>query len=128
MVGVGTTVGGIIPDAPQPSWMPPKPPSNIHSSLDRKSLMAIATAGGGEYFELDRQGDREIANQVISSLRRRSGTLGLQSTTEPLYWRCLAAAGVFIALGTLLLRERGELWIQLAGIAATLAIIGTLTR
>jgi Ca-activated chloride channel family protein len=128
VVGVGTTTGGIIPEPPQPPWMPQRPPSHIRSYLDRKSLMTIATAGGGEYFELDRQGDRQIANQVISTLRRRAGSLGVQSTTEPLYWRCLAAAAAFIALGTLLLRERSELWLQLAGVAATMAAIATLTR
>jgi Ca-activated chloride channel family protein len=128
VVGVGTSTGGIIPDPPLPPWMPPREPVRIHSVLDRNSLMAIATAGGGRYFELDRDGDRQIANAVIDAVRRRSGTLGVQATTEPLYWRCLLMAGVFVALGALLLRDRVELWLQLAGVAATLLIVATLTR
>src|SRR5881227_1086253 len=68
VVGVGTTNGGWIPEAPQPAPIPGRaavtpPPQQpkIRSSLDRNSLAMIAAAGGGEYMELDREGDREIA-------------------------------------------------------------------
>jgi von Willebrand factor type A domain len=128
VVGVGTTTGGMIPDPPLPTWMPPRDPVHIRAVLDRQSLMAIATAGGGQYFELDREGDRQIANSVIDAMRRRAGSLGVQQTTEDLYWRCLVMAGLFVALGTLLLRDRVELWLQLAGVAATLAIVAAMTR
>lgn len=128
VVGVGTSTGGIIPDPPLPSWMPPRDPVRIHSVLDRESLAAIATAGGGQYFELDRDGDRQIANAIIESVRRRAGSVGIQATTEDLYWRCLVMAAVFVALGGLLLRDRAELWLQIAGVAATLGVMTTLTR
>src|SRR5262245_30905069 len=65
VVGVGTTAGGIIPEAPpkpiRPGAPPPPPEPPIHASLDRSSLSTIATAGGGQYLELDREPDRDIA-------------------------------------------------------------------
>src|SRR5260221_6698611 len=71
VVGVGTTVGGLIPDVPRkPNDTSPIEPQ-IHSSLDRASLMQIATAGGGAYLELDREGDRQIANTIVDAARRR---------------------------------------------------------
>ena len=58
----------------------------------------IANAGGGEYLELDREGDREIANRIIDAARRRAGSRGLEVANEELYWRfLLAAAGVHVA-------------------------------
>ena len=41
------------------------PPSTIRGTLDRDSLIQIARAGGGDYFELGRQDDREIAFSII---------------------------------------------------------------
>src|SRR5437763_5082671 len=103
VVGVGTTVGGLIPDVPRkPNDTSPIEPQ-IHSSLDRASLMQIAIAGGGQYLELDREGDREIANTVIDAARRRSGSRGLQLESEELYWRCLVAAVILMAVGLLFL-------------------------
>ena len=100
----------------------------IHSSLDRASLMQIANAGGGQYLELDREGDREIANTVIDAARRRSGSRGLQLESEELYWRCLVAAVILMAVGLLFLQERVELWLQAAGAGVALAVVWTLTR
>ena len=56
VVGVGTTVGGFIPEPPRKAGdnTPVEPP--IRASLDRATLAQIATAGGGEYLELDREG------------------------------------------------------------------------
>ena len=105
---------------------PPQPP--IHSALDRASLAQIARAGGGDYLELDREGDREIANRIIDAARRRAGSRGVQVENEELYWRCLLAAAVFIGVGLLFLQERIELWLQAAGASAALAILWTLTR
>jgi hypothetical protein len=135
VVGVGTTTGGIIPP-PMPArsipGLPPPPPASpyvpIRSSLDRTSLAAIATAGGGEYFELDRESDREIANRVIEVARQRSGPRGLEDRADELYWRCLMGAAALVSLGSLTLRERGELWIQLTGIAATIVAVWMLVR
>ncbi len=128
VVGVGTTVGGLIPEpAKKPNDNSPPEPQ-IHSSLDRASLMQIANAGGGEYLEIDREGDREIANTIIDAARRRSGSRGLQLESEELYWRCLIAAAFLMAIGLLFLQERIELWLQGAGAAVALAVVWTLTR
>src|SRR5436309_4574517 len=62
VVGVGTTSGGRIPEPPPNPRDTAPPQQPIHSALDRASLATIANAGGGEYLELDRDGDREIAN------------------------------------------------------------------
>jgi Ca-activated chloride channel family protein len=128
VVGVGTTVGAFIPEPERrPNDTSPKEPP-IRSSLDRASLSMIANAGGGEYLELDREGDREIANRIIDASRRRAGSRGLEVANEELYWRFLLAAAVFIGLGLPFLQERAELWLQAAGAGAALAIVWTLTR
>ena len=128
VVGVGTTVGGLIPEVPRKpnDTSPIEPP--IHSSLDRASMATIANAGGGEYLELDREGDREISNKIIDAARRRAGSRGLQLESEELYWRCLAAAAIFMFIGLLFLQERVELWLQAAGAGVALALVWTLTR
>jgi hypothetical protein len=46
------------------------------SRLDRASLQKIASAGGGQYFELDRDGDRHIANTIIDTAKRMAPSLG----------------------------------------------------
>jgi Ca-activated chloride channel family protein len=129
VVGVGTTIGGLIPEPPKkpgPGSPPPEPP--IRSSLDRASLAMIANAGGGEYLEIDREGDREISNKIIDAARRRAGSRGLQLESEELYWRCLAAAAILMFIGLLFLQERVELWLQAAGAGVALALVWTLTR
>jgi Ca-activated chloride channel homolog len=128
VVGVGTSIGGFIPEPERRpnDTTPPEPP--IRSSLDRPSLSLIATAGGGEYLEIDREGDREIANRIIDATRRRAGSRGLEVTNEELYWRCLLAAAMFIGIGLLFMQERVELWLQAAGAAAALAFVWSLTR
>ena len=92
VVGVGTTAGGLIPD---PKRQPNQP--LLRSILNRAELTRIATAGGGRYYEIDRETDREIANQIIDQTRRRAGTVGIQEGTQELYWNFLLAAGVFLA-------------------------------
>jgi hypothetical protein len=129
-IGVGTAGGGMIPEPPpKPGTRivsPPPPP--VHSSLDRASLTAIATAGGGQYFELGREDDKDISNRIIDAARRRAGSRGVQSGTEDLYWQCLLAAAAFLAVGAIFLQERAELWLYSLGAAATLAIAWTLVR
>ena len=66
---------------------------SLRSILNRAELTRIATAGGGRYYELDRETDREIANQIIDQTRRRAGTTGIQEGTHELYWNFLFAAG-----------------------------------
>jgi Ca-activated chloride channel family protein len=128
VVGVGTTVGGFIPEPERrPNDTTPKE-APIRSSLDRASLSMIANAGGGEYLELDREGDREISNRIIDAARRRAGSRGLEVATEELYWRFLLAAALFMGLGLLFLQERAELWLQAAGAGVALVLVWTLTR
>src|SRR5262249_12034668 len=135
VVGVGTTSGGWIPEPPPPPTIPGRPPPppeasqpKIRSSLDRNSLAQIASAGGGEYLELDREGDREIANQIIDAARKRAGSRGLEVAGEELYWRCLALAAALLCVGLLFLQEKVELWLQAGSAAAALFLVWTLTR
>ncbi len=121
VVGVGTTAGGIIPDPKRQEGAPA-----VRSVLNRAELTRIATAGGGRYFELDRETDREIANQLIDTTRRRAGTVGIQEGTKDLYWNFLFAAGVFITLGVLFLRDRTALALQLAAAAAVFLFAQTI--
>jgi Ca-activated chloride channel family protein len=107
VVGVGTTAGSIIPD-------PIRKDEPIRAVLDRASLQQIARAGGGEYFELDRETDRDIAGKIITSIKRNAGTSRPVESYEPLYWRFLFAAGVLLCLGTVLLSAPAELWLQAA--------------
>src|SRR5438045_7885810 len=126
VVGVGTTLGGFIPEPPKKpnDTTPPEPP--IRASLDRASLQLVANAGGGEYMELDREGDREIANRIIDAARRRAGSRGLQVDNEELYWRLLRAAAGLIAVRLVFLQERAALWLQPAGARVALAGLWTL--
>lgn len=118
VVGIGTTAGGLIPD---PKRQPNQP--LLRSILNRAELTRIATAGGGRYYEIDRETDREIANQIIDQTRRRAGTVGIQEGTQELYWNFLLAAAVFLALGVLFLRDRVALALQLGAAVAVLAFV-----
>lgn len=123
VIGVGTLAGGALPETVIDGV---KEPSPGKSRLDRASLQRIASAGGGQYFELDRDPDRDIANAIIDMGRRQAPVTTEEGTTEELYWRFLAASLALAATGTLFLRDRTELWIQLAATAATGATIWTL--
>jgi Ca-activated chloride channel family protein len=127
VIGVGTTAGGLIPEPEHrtPTGIVQTP---IRSVLDRVSLDKIATAGGGEYLELDREGDREIANRIIDGARRRAGSRGLQVGVEDLYWRLLIASAAMLCFGLLFLQERAELLLQAFGAGCALALVWTLTR
>ena len=52
---------------------PPGIPTG-HAGLDRESLRQIAGAGGGEYFELGHEPDRDVAFRIIESVKRRAVT------------------------------------------------------
>ena len=117
VIGVGTTVGGIIPDPLRGQNGQPA----IRSFLNRAELSRLATAGGGRYFELDRESDRDIANTIIDQTRRQAGTRGLQEGTRDLYWNFLFAAAAFLGLGVLFLRDRVALALQLSAATASLS-------
>jgi Ca-activated chloride channel homolog len=129
VVGVGTASGGPIPQPPGMTAASTgfvKGP--LHASLDRRSLEAIAAAGAGDYFELDRESDRAIANRIIGAARRRAGSLGIESIARDLYWPCLLAAAYLLAAGVVFAQERAELWLFAAGAGTTLFIVWSVTR
>jgi Ca-activated chloride channel family protein len=121
VVGVGTAAGGIIPEPPGPSasLVP------IRGTLDRESLRFIAQAGGGEYFEIGRQPDREIAARIITSVRKRGAMSRETETSQELYWQFLFAAGVILCAGTVLIRHRTEVWWHAAAAAAALLLLAS---
>ena len=118
VVGVGTTVGGIIPD---PAIGPTRPP--ITSTLDRASLSVIATAGGGRYFELDRESDREIANAVIDATRRRAEAASVDESTRDLYWPLLMLAAALLGIGAIFLRDRASLGFLVVAAVVVLVVL-----
>lgn len=93
VVGVGTTAGGLIPEPQRASNDAP-----VASSLDRNSLSVIATAGGGRYFELERDRDTDIANAIIAATRRQAANTGTTESTQDLYPQCLLAAAACLVL------------------------------
>lgn len=121
VVGVGSLSGGALPafrDENGKIVIDPEVPTT--SRLDRAGLQRIALAGGGQYFELDRDGDRRIANEIVDAGRKMAPSLGAIEQSEDLYWRFLVAAALFPLLGLLFLRDRPELWIQTVGAVAIL--------
>ena len=120
VVGVGTTAGGLIPDLPAGPYE--AQPTPIHSSLDRRSLRAIARAGGGRYFELGAEPDQVLALRILDDVRRITGATRREEEFAELYWFLLVGAAAALLLGTLLVTERSRLWWQLAGGVAILAV------
>ncbi len=122
VVGVGTTGGGFIPEPPRGRYDEPEPP--IHAVLDRRSLRAIADTGGGAYFEIGSEPDEVIALRIVRDAQQSArGVLQREETFADLYWFCLVAAAALVALGTLALQERTELWWQLAVVGALIALL-----
>lgn len=120
VIGVGTLSGGMLPVTVDAQGV--KEPSPGRSRLDRPSLQRIAAAGGGQYYELDRDPDRETANAIIDAGRRQAPTTTEEGQVQELYWRFLAAGLALATAGAIFLRERAELGLQLAGSA--LAALG----
>jgi Ca-activated chloride channel family protein len=129
VVGVGTLSGGAMPvlrgDDGEIIRDPEIPTS---SRLDREALQKIAYSGNGQYFELDRDGDRHIANALIDAGKRMAPTLGAVEEAEELYWYFLVAAAASAGAGLLFLRERGDLWLQLTGATAILVVLFNILR
>jgi Ca-activated chloride channel family protein len=122
-VGVGSLAGGPLPLAALPPGTERDPDEPTTSHLDRESLQKIAVATNGQYFELDRDGDRHIANAIIDAGKRLAPSLGVVQQSEELYWWFLCGAGAFLALGMLFVRERAELWLELAGAVTVLLLV-----
>ncbi|HEX5107568.1 MAG TPA: VWA domain-containing protein [Vicinamibacterales bacterium] len=120
VVGVGTTVGGIIP---QPTGPGATPVEAIRSVLDRGSLIRLAQGGGGEYFEIGRGSDRDVAFGIIDRLRHLDERAQVIESFQELYWRFLLAAGVVLCVGAILLRRRTELTWQAATAAAVVLLL-----
>ncbi len=121
VVGVGTTAGGLIPELPPSPFQ--RRPTPIHSTLDRRSLRAIAEAGGGRYFELGTERDEVIALKILSDVQQRAQVFQREEIFAELYWLLLATGAGFIALGTLLVKERTQLWWQLAVSISVIALL-----
>jgi Ca-activated chloride channel family protein len=123
VVGVGTTAGGMIPNPPNADV---SQVVNIRAILDRASLLQIAVAGDGEYFEIGHEPDRDVAFRIIDRLQHRSAARQQVETYEELYWRVLLAAGIVLCAGTFLLYSRTELAWQIAGAGGVLLFLGSL--
>ncbi|MDP6581084.1 MAG: VWA domain-containing protein [Vicinamibacterales bacterium] len=123
VIGVGTSAGGFIPQLPPGPYDRPEDP--IHSVLDRRSLRTIAQAGGGEYFELGIDADEDVALQILTDVQRRAQATQREETFTELYWYLLVAAAGLVCIGTLLLKERTQLWWQLATAGALVAVLMT---
>jgi Ca-activated chloride channel family protein len=119
VIGVGTLGGGRMPEFPgEEATVDPEAP--LTSRLDRSALQKLAAAGRGQYFELDRDGDRHIANSIIDVGKRMAPSIGISEDAEELYWYFLSFAGMFALAGLLFVRDRAELGLHLAGAAAAL--------
>ena len=132
VVGVGSSSGGFIPESvpdestsrsgvTRASRRPRM--SNIHAVLDRDSLRTIARAGGGDYYELGKEPDRDIAFRIITSVRRRAQIAQEEESVEELYWWFLAAAAASLGVGALMLKKTTELWLQVTAAIAVLAYV-----
>jgi Ca-activated chloride channel family protein len=106
VVGIGTTVGGMIPEPMGPDGV--RPPPMVRSVLDRSSLVQLAVAGGGEYFEIGAEPDRVVAFRIVDRLRRQNTITAPVETLEELYPRFLLAAAAVLGLGVLFVRKPME--------------------
>jgi Ca-activated chloride channel homolog len=119
VVGVGTLAGGRMPKLPFPDDGDPPP---LVSRLDRRGLQRLAAEGRGQYFELDRDVDRDIANAIINASRRPAPLAIEDAETTDLHWPLVAGACGVAALGALFARRRPVLWLHLAGALAALIV------
>jgi Ca-activated chloride channel family protein len=126
VAGIGTTTGGMIPEPARPDGT--RPPAVIRSVLDRNSLVQLAVAGGGEYFEIGDEPDRVVAFRIIDRLHRQSDVSQQIESYEDLYRRFLMGAAVMLGLGTLFLRKRADLAWQAGGVLVALILLASLAR
>jgi Ca-activated chloride channel family protein len=129
VVGVGTLGGGQMPQFKNEKGeilFDPEAPTR--SRLNRRGLQEIASAGGGRYFELDRNDDRYVATTIIDAGKRLAPTLGVTEEAEELYWYFLAAAAMAAGAGLLFLRDPADLWIQVVGGTVALLVVSAILR
>ena len=124
VVGIGTSTGGMIPEPARPDGT--RPPPVIRSALDRASLVQLAVAGGGEYFEIGDEPDRIVAFRIVDRLRRRADVVKEVESFDELYGRFLMAAAIVLVIGTAFLRKRTELAWQAAGALAVVLLLANL--
>ncbi|HXH24240.1 MAG TPA: hypothetical protein VNI78_03260, partial [Vicinamibacterales bacterium] len=103
-----------------------RPPPVVHSRIDRQSLLQIAVAGGGEYFELGHEPDRVVTFRLIERLRRRAPNAQEAETLQELYRPLLLAAAAVLGLGTLVQRKRAELAWEAAGAATGVLMLAAM--
>ena len=126
VAGIGTTTGGMIPEPARPDGT--RPPPVVRSMLDRNSLVQLAVAGGGEYFEIGDEPDRVVAFRIIDRLHRQSDVSQQIESYEDLYYRFLMGAAVMLGLGTVFLHKRADLAWQASGVLVALILLVTLAR
>jgi hypothetical protein len=124
VVGIGTSTGGMIPEPARPDGT--RPPPVIRSVLDRSSLVQLAVAGGGEYFEIGDEPDRIVAFRIVDRLRRRADVVKEVESFDELYPRVLMAAAAVLVIGTAFLRKRTELAWQSACAVAVVLLLASL--
>ncbi len=124
VVGVGTLAGDWLPDVTLPATEEPAP--HAISRLDRASLQRLAERAGGQYFELDWDADRDIANAVVDAGRRLAPPRAAGPTVVEFYPRFLMAGVALAGLATLFLRSRPEAWLQFGVSVLTLAAVAAL--
>jgi Ca-activated chloride channel homolog len=126
VAGIGTTIGGMIPEPARPDGT--RPPPVVRSVLDRNSLVQLAVAGGGEYFEIGDEPDRVVAFRIIDRLHRQSDVSQQIESFEDLYRRFLMAAAVMLGLGTLFMHKRADLAWQAGGVVVAVVLLASLAR
>lgn len=125
VVGIGTSTGGMIPEPARPDGT--RPPPVIRSVLDRASLVQLAVAGGGEYFEIGDEPDRIVAFRIVDRLRRRADVVKEIESFDELYGRFLMAAAAVLIIGTAFLRKRTELaWQAISALGVVLLLASIL--
>ena len=120
VIGIGTPAGGLIPEV---AGDPGASAAPIRAILDRNSLRTIARMGGGEYFEIGRESDREIALRILADIKQHAPASQIDESYQDLYWRFLFAAALVLCLGTFGLRSGAELWWQVAGAVVTILVL-----
>jgi len=120
-VGVGTLAGSWLPEVHVPITEEPAP--HAISRLNRGSLQRIAERAGGQYFELDRDQDRDIANRIVDAGRRQAPPRAATPMVMELYPRFLTAAVALSALALVFAPSRVDAWLQLALAVGALAVV-----